>query len=64
VGEAGVRLLYNLCDQAAKVLESHGITVLNEQEQRQTLPWLRAGQQVLRKGGPLTVKEALFFAEL
>ena len=64
VGEAGVRLLYNLCDQAAKVLESHGITVLNEQEQRQTLPWLRSGQQVLRKGGPLTVKEALFFAEL
>jgi hypothetical protein len=64
VGEAGVRLLYNLCDHATKVLESHGITVLSEQEQRQTLPWLRAGQQVLRKGGPLTVKEALFFAEL
>jgi hypothetical protein len=64
VGEAGMRLLYKLCDQAAKVLESHGITILSQQEQRQTLPWLRAGQQILRGGGPLTVKEALFFAEL
>ena len=53
VREQGVRLLYKLCDQAAKVLASHGITVLSEQEQRQTLPWLRAGKQVLREGGPL-----------
>jgi hypothetical protein len=64
VGEEGMRLLYQLCDQAAQVLESHAITILSQQEQRQTLPWLRAGQQVLRGGGPLTVKEALFFAEL
>jgi hypothetical protein len=64
VGDEGLRRLYNLCEQTAKILESHGITVLSEPEQRQTLPWLRAGKEVLREGGPVTVKEALFFAAL
>lgn len=65
VGEAGVRLLCSLCEQAAKVLTSHGITVLSEVEQRLKVPWLRAGKEILREErGHLTVKEALFFAEL
>lgn len=64
VGEQGTRLLYNLRDQIAKVLRLHRITVLSEPDQQKAVPLLRAGEEVLKEEGPVTVKGALFFATL
>jgi hypothetical protein len=64
VGEEGPRVLYDLRDRIVKVLESHRITVLSEQEQQMAVPWLRAAEEVLRQDGPVTVKDAFFFEAL
>ncbi len=64
VGEEGMRLLYNLRDRIAKILASHRITVLSEQDQLKEVPWLRVGEEVLREEGPVTVKDAFFFEAL
>jgi len=64
VGEEGMRLLYSLRDRIAKVLASHRIRVLSQQEQQKAVPWLRAGEEVLKEEGPVTVKDALFFEAL
>ena len=64
VGEEGMRVLYNLRDQIAKILQSHRITVLSEQDQQKAVPWLRAGEEVLKEEGPVTVKDAFFFEAL
>ena len=64
VGEEGMRLLYSLRDRIARVLASHRIRVLSEQEQQKAVPWLRAGEEVLKEEGPVTVKDAFFFEAL
>jgi hypothetical protein len=64
VGAEGMHLLYDLRDQIAKVLQSHRITVLSEQDQQKAVPWLRAGEEVLKGEGQVTVKGALFFEAL
>ena len=64
VGEEGMRLLYSLRDRIARVLASHRIRVLSQQEQQKAVPWLRAGEEVLKEEGPVTVKDALFFEAL
>jgi len=64
VGEGGMRLLYNLRDQIVKVLASHRIRILSEQDQWKAVPWLRAGEEVLKEEGPVTVKDAFFFEAL
>jgi hypothetical protein len=37
---------------------------LSEQEQQKAVPWLRAGEEVLKEEGPVTVKDAFFFEAL
>jgi hypothetical protein len=64
VGEDGMRVLYSLRDRIAKVLALHCIRVLDEQEQQKAVPWLRAGGEVLKEEGPVTVKDAFFFESL
>ena len=64
VGEEGMRFLYNLRDRIVEVLKSHRLTVLSEQDQQKAVPRLRAGEEVLKEEGPVTVKDAFFFAEL
>jgi len=64
MGEEGMRLLYNLRDRIVQVLKSHRITVLSEQDQQRAVPWLRAGEEVLKEEGPVTVKDAFFFQSL
>jgi hypothetical protein len=64
VGDEGLYLLHNLGDRIAKVLESHGITILSEQDQQKPVPWLLAGEEVLKQEGAVTVKGALFFESL
>lgn len=64
LGEEGMRRLYELRDQLVKVVRSHRITVLSEKDQQKVVPSLRAGEQVLKEEGPVTVKGAFFFEQL
>jgi hypothetical protein len=65
VGEQGMRLLYKPArPYRFQVLRSHRITVLTEQDQQRTVPWLRLEEEVLKEKGPVTVKDAFFFESL
>jgi hypothetical protein len=59
-----MRVLYNLRDRIVDVLKSQRIMVLSEQDQQRAVPWLQAGEEVLKEKGPFTVKGAFFFEAL
>jgi hypothetical protein len=64
VGDGGIRLLHSLRDRIAKVLQTHHLTVLSEEDQQKAVPWLRASEEILQEEGPVTVKGAFFFEAL
>ena len=59
-----MRVLYNLRDRIVDVLKSQRIMVLSERDQQRAVPWLQAGEEVLKEEGPFTVKGAFFFESL
>jgi hypothetical protein len=67
LGQDAKDRLEDLRQRIVQVLEGSGIAVLLEEDVRQPVPWLEAGEGVLAsvaKGQSLTVEDALFFRYL
>ncbi|PYV32056.1 MAG: hypothetical protein DMG09_24895 [Acidobacteria bacterium] len=65
-GEPAFEILQKLRSEIVDILERHGLTVLQEDEWRKPVPWLRGGEEVFAgaSGEPIRVLDAFFFEGL
>ncbi len=65
-GEEGMRILAEQRDRITHIPKEHGLSVLLAEHLETPLPWLRAGEDLLRGSTrePLTVRDAFFFETL
>jgi hypothetical protein len=61
-----LRFSRNCAGEIVGILERHGVTVLQEDEWRKPVPWLRGGEEVSAgsSGDPIHVLDAFFLEGL
>src|SRR5207247_10617779 len=65
-GEPAFEILQKLRSEIVAILERHGVTVLQEDEWRKPVPWLRGGEEVFAcaSGEEIRGVDAFFFEGL